>query len=199
MNGSLLSLIYVPSYPPYSRYAITPPSSHTSACNFPIHHPAAAAIKYTEMATQTVGVGNVLSNMDEVFGRSYHLPLGGGVGASKPPEHLPSGNKQENGSSVIPGNCNRAPSNPGGVVTAATNTPSSAQQQQQQQLPPSYHSAVNTSVEKCSPTRIPASAPVAAVSSNGGPAAPPHLLTDKPSSVHHHNGSNSNSNFDALL
>lgn len=142
-------------------------------------------IKYTEMATQTVGVCNVLSNMDEVFGHSYHLSYNGG-NVSKMPEQsssggVPAGNKQEKS--------NRDLKNPGGATI--TNT---AVNSQQQQMPPSYETARTTSSGNCTPTR--AISARTTVSSNGGPAL---LVAEKSNAGGHQNGNNSTSKCDALL
>lgn len=161
------------------------------------------------MATQTVGVCNVLTNMDEVFGRSYHLPCNGAGTGNKQSELCSPGitsgtatgiggvtggsHKAKNGSSSTLSNCNRLQSNPGGIATAATNT------EQQQHMPPSYQSAVNTGVDSGSPTRISA-VRSATVGSNGG-----SLLAERPSPVSHQNrlpnqhGNSSNSTFDIIL
>lgn len=151
------------------------------------------------MATQTVGVCNVLSNMNEVFGRSYQLTQNGGGGASKLSEHCTSlgsaGNKVENGTSVVLANCNRNHA-PGGVAATATNTNSNnsnSSNSQQLQNPPSYQSAV-TATDNCSPT---STGPVRnTATSNGGQ---PHLLTEKPPSAVSHNGNKTNFTCDVLL
>lgn len=146
------------------------------------------------MATQTVGVCNVLSTMDEVFGRSYQLTQnGGGSKMSENPSSMgTAGSKLDNGSSVVLANCNRNHSLVG-VASTATNTSSSNNNNNSAlQQPPSYQSAV-TATDNCSPTRVGSVRNTAA--SNGG-LAQQHLLTEKPPS---HNGNKTNSNCDVLL
>lgn len=155
----------------------------------------------------------MLTNMDEVFGRSYHLPCNGAGNGDKQSELCSPGftsttatgigavtggsHKTDNGSSSTLLNCNRLQSNPGGISTAASNT--EQQQQHIQQMPPSYQSAVNTGVDSGSPTRV-AAVRSTTVGSNGG-----SMLAERPSPVNHQNrlsnqhGNSSNSNFDILL
>lgn len=154
-----------------------------------------AAIKYTEMSTQTVGVGNVLSNIDEVFGHSYHIRK-----HDEPPERhsISNGSKQENGCGFAQ-EYNYPNSGAVALVSSSTSTRTSQQQrQQQQQMPPSYHSAVTTCPETGSPTRT---VPPRTATSNGGPVSQQnnhpqqHLLPERTG----HIGNGEHSNSDVVL
>lgn len=116
-----------------------------------------------------MGMSNVLTSMDEVFGRSYHMPYSqnsalpppaNGNGCTKLSDNSSSttnweavsaGHKLENGAGLVLANCNRT-KNPAAVDPAVNHSTNS----QLQQMPPSYQSAITTPVTGAgnwSPTR----------------------------------------------
>lgn len=165
---------------------ITPPPFVPSFKSLSSHN--SAVIKYSETATQTVGMCNVLTNMDGVFSHTYnqvaqqpgeanHAAKVSGSGSRLNSQtslsahggiaDVPASVTVGNGSSAVAGmgNCNRAHIP---VGTTANH-----------QQPPSYHSAVaggGGGSNNCSPTA--SSALRNNASSNGVHQAQQHLLAD---------------------